>query len=48
MLKVTVGFSIDVMLTNKPRSFHRTNLIEEGLSDFHKLILSLFRGVFTE
>ena len=34
--------SIDVMLTNRPRSFHNTSLIETGLSDCHKMIVSVF------
>ena len=34
------------MLTNRPRSFHHTSLIETGMSDCHKLILSLFRAFF--
>ena len=34
------------MLTNRPRSFHHTSLIETGLSDCHKLILSLLRTFF--
>ena len=41
-----VGSSIDVMLTNRPRSFQYTSLIETGLSDCHKLILSLFKAFF--
>ena len=47
MRKVIGGFlSIHVMQTNRPRSFHHTNLIETGLSDCHKLILSLLRTFF--
>ena len=38
------GTSIDVMLTNRPRSFHNTSLIETGLSDGHKTIVSVFRA----
>ena len=38
------GTSIDVMLTNRPRSFHNTSLIETGLSDCHKMIVSVFRA----
>ena len=34
------------MLTNRPRSFHHTSLIETGMSDCHKLILSLLRAFF--
>ena len=40
------GTSIDVMLTNRPRSFHNTSLIETGLSDCHKMIVSVFRAFF--
>ena len=40
-VKSLVGSSIDVMLTNRPRSFHYISLIETGLSDYHKLILFL-------
>ena len=42
----SVGFSIEVMLKNRPRSFHHTSLIETGLSDCHKLILSFFWAFF--
>ena len=45
-VKSSVGSSIDVMLINSPRSFHHTSLTETGLSDCHKLILSLFRAFF--
>lgn len=38
-----VGSSIDVMLTNKPRSFYKTNTIETGLSD-HKLVVTFLRS----
>ena len=31
------GSSIDVMLSNKPRYFYKTSIIETGLSDHHKL-----------
>ena len=34
------------MLTNRPRSFHHSSLIETGLSNCHKLILSLFKAFF--
>ena len=29
---------IDLILTNKPRSFIKTCVIETGLSDYHKLV----------
>ena len=42
-VKSKKGTSLDVMLTNRPRSFHNTRLIETGLSDCHKMIVSVFR-----
>ena len=45
-VKSPVGSSIDSMLTNRPRIFHHTSLIETGMSDCHKLILPLFRAFF--
>ena len=41
------GSSIDVMLTNKPRSFFKSYTIETGLSDHHKLILTFFRSHYS-
>ena len=38
-IKSQNGTSIDVMLTNKPRRFHNTSLIETGLSHCHKIII---------
>ena len=38
--------SIDVMFTNRPRTFHNTSLIETGLSDCHKMLVSAFRAFF--
>ena len=38
-VKSSVGSSIDLMLTNRPRSFHHISLIETSLSDYHKLTL---------
>ena len=40
------GTSIDVILTNKSRSFQKTTTIETGLSDHHKLILTFFKTTF--
>ena len=34
------------MLANRPRRFHNTSLIETGLSDCHKMIVSVFRAFF--
>ena len=42
----TVGSSIDLMLTNKPKSFYKTSAIETGLSDHHKMIVTFFRSHF--
>ena len=36
--------SIDVMLTNRTRSFHNTTTIETGLSDFHKMTISVMKA----
>ena len=41
------GTSIDILLTNRPRSFHKTSIFKTGISDLHKLILSFFRSYFT-
>ena len=41
-----VASSIDLMLRNKQRRFHHANLIETGMSDGHKMILSLLRDYF--
>ena len=40
------GSSLDVLLTNHPRCFQHTCVIETGLSDHHKLIGSFFRSKF--
>ena len=34
------------MLTNRPRRFHSTSLIETGLSDCHKMMVYVFRAFF--
>ena len=44
--KKQTGTSIDVMLTNRPKSFLKTGIFETGLSDHHKLILSFLRSHF--
>lgn len=41
--KVQKGTSIDVLPTNRPRSFHKKGIFETGLSGPHKLI-SLYLG----
>ena len=40
------GSSLDVILTNRPRSFQKSCLIETGISDHHKLIMTFFRCHF--
>jgi len=37
------GASIDAFLTNKPRSFFNTSILETGLSDHHCMILTFLR-----
>ena len=39
--------SIDVTLTNRPRSFQKYGVITTGLSDYHKMILTFFRSYFS-
>ena len=37
---------IDLILTNKPLSFQRTQVTETGLSDYHRLITTFFKCKF--
>ena len=37
---------IGLMLTNKPRSFKNSSVLETGLSDFHKMTLTVMRAHF--
>ena len=39
--------TIDLILTNKPKSFQNTCITETGLSDFHKLISTFFKTQIT-
>ena len=39
--------TIDLILTNKPKSFQNPYIIETELSDFHKLISTFFKTQFT-
>ena len=34
---------IDLLITNAPRSFNNTTVCETGLSDFHKLVVSVLK-----
>ena len=51
LIKVTTCFknpdfstSIDAMLTTSYRSFHNSCAIETGLSDFHKIIVTVMKS----
>ena len=37
---------IDLILTNRPRSFHGCHIIETGLSDFHKMTVTVIKMYF--
>ena len=37
---------IDLMLTNSYRSFHNSCVIETGLSDFHKMTVTVIKSYF--
>ena len=37
---------IDLILTNKPRSFQSTSVMETGLSDFHRLTVTVMKAKF--
>ena len=44
--KSNKGSVIDLMLTNKPKSFYKSHSFVTGLSDCHKLIVSFLRTSF--
>ena len=44
--KSNKGSLIDVLLTNKPKSFYKFHSFVTGLSDCHKLIVSILRTSF--
>ena len=37
---------IDLILTNRSKSFQKTTAIETGLSDFHKMTITIMKAVF--
>ena len=37
---------MDFILSNRPKGFVKTNTFFPGLSDFHKLVLSVFKIAF--
>ena len=39
---------IDLILTNKPRSFQQSCVIEIGLSDFHKMTVTIMTNESSE
>ena len=38
--------SIDIMLTNKTLSFQNSMTVETGLSDFHKMTITVLNKIF--
>ena len=46
--KTSTGTCIDLILTNKPKSFQNTGVIETGVSDHHLLIFSILKISFTK
>ena len=45
--KTSTGACIDLILTNKPKSFQNTGVVETGVSDDHLLIFSFLKTSFT-
>ena len=43
LIKEPTSTRIDLTLTNKPRNFKNTYMIETGLSDFHKMIVAVMK-----
>ena len=37
---------IDLILTNRPKFFQNTNVIETGLSDFHRMVVTIMKTAF--
>ena len=46
--KTSTGTCIDLILTNKPKSFQNTGMIEAGVRDHHLLIFSFLKTSFTK
>ena len=40
------GSFIDIILTNKPRSFHKTQGFVTGISNLHKLVVTVLRSYY--
>ena len=43
---IATGIIIDIMLTNKLRSFQKTSTITTGISDCHKMIVTCLKAHF--
>ena len=39
---------IDLIVTNRPKSFQESEVIETGLSDFHKMILTVMKVFYNK
>ena len=48
MLSQLLWAYIDLILTNKPKSFTITNLVETGFSDFHEMTLAVTKVHFAK
>ena len=46
--KTSTVRGIDLILTNKPKGFQNTGVIEPGVSDHHLLIFSFLKTSFTK
>ena len=46
--KVTNPSCVDLILTNRPRSFQNSCTLENGLSDFHKMTLTVLKSSFAK
>ena len=44
--KTTCGSTLDIMLTNKSRSFQKTSTVATGLSDCHKMVVTCLKSHF--
>ena len=44
--KISRLLTIDLIVTNRPRSFCNSDSLETGLSDFHELIVTVLKTFF--
>ena len=47
-LKVRTTLDIDLFITNSPTSFQNTSTITTGLSDFHKMVITVLKATYTK